>query len=368
MNKLIYKVTILIFLSVFSGCEKNPISFKADPPSGKKIKLEINLKPGEVKSLNFELETNSTIKANGQKIEMKVNVFSDMSLEVLEVSEIGVHLVKAKYEKLAMNIDGPMKMNFDSSEALDLDSPMGKIMGSIIGKSFTIKLSRKGKNLGFKVDPSMNPLIKQQIEKNMENFTLGTSFPEFAIDNGDKWQTELAQKLDGLEITSFSENTLLKQKGDIAVIGISSDLKGAAKGSSHGQISIDINSGWMDSGKFTSEFIIEKGEQEIETKMILKLTGGNLERKYDRKKIIPDLNEQNFKILQTSGIFKKNSKGIFIFVDENERKYFVSNKMIKDKIGDMTNEKLHLNARYRTNKDNGASFLTFIKSVNSLED
>ena len=31
---------------------------------------------------------------------------------------------------------------------------------------------------------------------------------------------------------------------DIAVIGISSDLKGAAKGSSRGQISIDINSGW----------------------------------------------------------------------------------------------------------------------------
>ena len=102
----------------------------------------------------------------------------------------------------------------------NLDSPMGKIMGSIIGKSFTIKLSRKGKNLGFKVDPSMNPLIKQQIEKSMENFTLGT---KFAIDNGDTWQSEFAQKLDGLEITSFSENTLLKQKGDIAVIGISSE-------------------------------------------------------------------------------------------------------------------------------------------------
>ena len=59
---------------------------------------------------------------------------------------------------------------------------------------------------------------------------------------------------------------------------------------------------------------------------------------------------------------------MFIFVDENERKYFVSNKMIKDKICDMTNEKVQLKARYRTNKDNGASFLTFIKSVNSLED
>ena len=106
----------------------------------------------------------------------------------------------------------------------------------------------------------------------------------------------------------------------------------------------------MDSGKFTSEFIIEKGEQEIETKMVLKLD-----------KIIPDLKDQKFKILQTSGIFKKNSKGMFIFVDENERKYFISNKMIKDKIGDMTDEKV------KVNKDNGASFLTFIKSVNSLE-
>ena len=47
--------------------------------------------------------------------------------------------------------------------------------------------------------------------------------------------------------------------------------------------------------------------KEIETKMVLKLTGGNLERKYDRKEVIPDLKDQKFKILQTSGIFKKNS-------------------------------------------------------------
>ena len=276
MYKHIHNITIFIFLSVFSGCEKDQISFNAAPPTGNKIILEINLQPGEIKSLSFEMETNSTIKANGKKVEMKVRVLSEMSLEVLEVSEIGVHLIKAKYEKLAMNIDGPMKMNFDSSNTLDLESPMGKIMGSILGKSFTIRLSRKGKNLGFKLDQSIDPLIKQQIEKSMENFTLGTSFPEFAIDNGDTWQSEFAQKLDGLEITNFSKNTLLNQKGGIAVIGISSDLKGAVTGSSHGQISIDINSGWMDSGKFTSDFIIEKGEQEIETKMVMKLTGGNL--------------------------------------------------------------------------------------------
>ena len=276
MNQQTLKIIIFIFLSVFSGCEKNPISFNANPPTGKKIILGINLKPGEIKSLNFELETNSTIKANGKKVEMKVYMLSEMSLEVLEVSEIGVHLIKAKYEKLAMNIDGPMKMNFDSSNALDLESPMGKIMGSMLGNSFTIRLSRNGKNLGFKVDPSMNPLIKQQIEKSMENFTLGTAFPEFAIDNGDTWKSEFAQKLDGLEITSLSENTLLKQKECVAVIGISTDLKGVVEGTSQGQINIDINSGWMISGKFLSEFMIEKGEQEIETKMVMKLTGGNL--------------------------------------------------------------------------------------------
>jgi hypothetical protein len=276
MNKQIHYITIFIFLSIFSGCEKNAISFNADPPAGKKIILEINLKPGEIKSLNLELETNSTIIANGKKVEIKVYMFSEMSLEVLEVSEIGAHLIKANYERIAMDIDGPMKINFDSSDASDLESPMGKIMGSMIGKSFKIKLSRKGRNLGFELDPSMNPLVKQQIEKSMENFTLGTSFPEFAVDNGDTWQSESTQKLDGLEIISLSENTLLKQNEEFAVIGISSDLKGGVEGSTHGQIIIDPNSGWMNSGKFTSNFKIENGEQEIETKMLMKITGGNL--------------------------------------------------------------------------------------------
>jgi hypothetical protein len=32
----------------------------------------------------------------------------------------------------------------------------------------------------------------------------------------------------------------------------------------------------MNSGKFTSDFKIENGEQEIETKMLMKITGGNL--------------------------------------------------------------------------------------------
>ena len=154
----------------------------------------------------------------------------------------------------------------------------------------------------------MNPL-RATDRKSMENFTLGTSFPEFAIDNGDT-KSEFAQKLDGLEITSNSPKILSLNK-DIADNCISSDLKGAAKESSHGQISIDINSGWMDSGKFTSEFIMEKGEQEIETKMVMKLTGGNLERKFERKKVTPDLKEQNFKILQTSGIFKKLKRDVY---------------------------------------------------------
>ena len=368
MEKLLFHFAALFLLLVFSGCEKNPISFNADSPTGKKIKLEINLKPGDIKFLNLEVETNSTIKAKGKKVEMKVYVLSEMSLEVLEVSEIGVHLVKAKYEKLAINIDGPMKMNFDSSDAFDLESPMGKIMGSVIGKSFTVKLSRKGKNLGFQLDPSINPIVRQQIEKSMQSFTLGTSFPELAIDNGDTWQSEFGQKQDGIEISYNSENTLLKQKEGLAVIGISSELQGSGTGKSHGLINIDINSGWIDTGKLTSDFIIEKGDQEIETKMVMKLTGGNLNRKVEKKKMSPVLKEQDFKILQTSGIFRKNPKGKFIFAENNGKKYFVSNKMVKDKVGDMTDQRVQINARFRTSKETGAPFLTFIKSVNSLED
>ena len=99
----------------------------------------------------------------------------EMSLEVIEVSKDGVHLIKAKYLRLSISMDGPVEMKFDSSDALDLKSPMGKIMGRVIARLSQLRCFKR-KTLGFFVDESLNPLVKQQIEQSMKNFTIGTIF------------------------------------------------------------------------------------------------------------------------------------------------------------------------------------------------
>ena len=60
-------------------------------------------------------------------------------------------------------------------------------------------------------------------------------------------------------------------------------------------------------------FIVEKGEQEIETKMVLKLTGGNLEKKYDRK---------HLKIRNSKLIFKIQKGCLFLSMKMEENTLF----------------------------------------------
>lgn len=368
MKKLAFISFASIFLSLFWGSEKNSISLSAEPPSGRKIELQLKLEPGDIKSLNLELETNSTIKAKGKTVVMTMDLISEMSLEVIEVSKDGVHLIKAKYLRLSINMDGPVKMKFDSTDAFDLKSPMGKIIGAVIGKTFKVKISPKGKTLGFFVDESINPLVKQQIEQSMKNFTIGTTFPEFAVDNGDRWNSSLSQNLNNMELTNNSENTLLKKRDGIATIGISGDIKGAASGKSKGVIDIDIHSGWIKSGRFSSTFVLEKDNQEIETSMSLILSGGEISKEIS--KTLPGaFKEEKAKKLQTTGIFRINKKGALVFTDDaNGEKYYGFNRGVKDKVGDLIDRKVELDARFRNRNGAKITFMTYIVSVEEIEN
>ena len=368
MKKLLFHFVALFWLLVFSGCEKNSILLSAEPPTGRKIELQLKLEPGDIKSLKIEVETNSTIKVKGKTVLMKMDLISEMSLEVIEVSKDGVHLIKAKYLRLSISMDGPVKMKFDSSDVLDLKSPMGKIMGRVIGKTFTVKMSSKGKTLGFFVDESLNPLVKQKIEQSMKNFTIGTTFPEFAVDNGDRWNSSLSQNLNNIELTNNSENTLLKMGDGIATIGISGDIKGAASGKSNGVVDIDIHSGWIKSGKFSSTFVLEKGNQEIETSMSLIVSGDEISKEIS--KTLPGaFIEEKAKKLQTTGIFRINKKGVLVFTDDaNGKTYHCFNKGVKEKVAGLIDRKVKLDARFRNRNGAKITFMTYIVSVKVIKD
>ena len=265
--------SILFLITFLSGCGSNSSSQKASPPTGKPIQLTLNLKPGDQKKLTVELNSDSKIQANGEVVKMSMNVVSTMGLEVLEINEEGEYLIKSIYDKISMKMDGPIKMNFDSSNLQDSKSPIGNVLSSTIGQSYTIRMSKTGRTLGFEVAKDMNPLVKQQIEQTMQNFTLGTTFPKKKVDNGDSWKSSITQDVNGIKITNDSNNTLLDQTDGITTIGISGNMTGSMTGESQGLIKIDSASGWLESGEISMKCDMRKDNQEVETKIKIMLSG-----------------------------------------------------------------------------------------------
>jgi len=273
MNKR-FHLSSLLALSVFlSGCG-NSGSQEPAPPTGEKIKLALNLKAGDRKKLTVGVDSESKIQAAGKEMVMTMNIVTVMALEVLKVNADGEHLIKSTYEKMAMDMEGgPMTMSFDSSDPQDSESPMAEVLSGIIGQHFTIRMSNTGKTLGFEVAEGMNPLIKQQIEQTMQNFSLGTTFPDFELDNGDSWESSITQDMNAIKVTNVSTNTLLDRSDGLATIGIAGVMKGSMKGTSNGTIEIDLGTGWIDSGEISMNMSMDQSGNEVETEIKVTFSG-----------------------------------------------------------------------------------------------
>ena len=72
--------------------------------------------------------------------------------------------------------------------------------------------------------------------------------------------------------------------------------------------------------------------------------------------------------LQSTGIFKKNEKGVLIFTDDaDKKKYYGFNKGVHEKVGDLVGKKVDLNARVKKKEGAKITLLIYIVSINSIE-
>ena len=73
--------------------------------------------------------------------------------------------------------------------------------------------------------------------------------------------------------------------------------------------------------------------------------------------------------LQTSGVFKKNEKGVLIFTDDADtKKYYGFNEGVKKKVGDLVGKKVNLVARVKKKEGAKITLMTYIVSVNPVKD
>ena len=273
MNKTFHffnQIALFVFLSGCGGVDTH----EASPPTGEKIKLALNLKPGDRKKITTEVASDSKTLVADKEMLITMNIVSVMDAEVLEVNADGEHLIKLTYEKMSMDMDGgPMKMSFDSSDPQDSESPMAAVLSGIIGQHFTVRMSNRGKTLGFEIAEGMNPLVKQQIEQTMQNFSLGTTFPDFGVDNGDTWKSTNTQDVNGIKVTNVSTNTLLDQSNGLATIGVSGVMEGEMTGKSTGMIKFDLRTGWIDSGELSMNMLMDQAGVEVKSEVKVTFSG-----------------------------------------------------------------------------------------------
>lgn len=78
------------------------------------------------------------------------------------------------------------------------------------------------------------------------------------------------------------------------------------------------------------------------------------------------VNEEAIK-LQTTGIFKKNEKGVLIFTDDaDNKKYYGFNNGVNEKVGDLVGKKVNINARVKKKEGAKITLMTYIVAVNSV--
>jgi len=71
--------------------------------------------------------------------------------------------------------------------------------------------------------------------------------------------------------------------------------------------------------------------------------------------------------LETTGIFKKNDKGVLILTDDTDKKkYYGFNKGVNEKVGDLVGEKVNVNARVKKKEGAKITLMTYIVAVNPV--
>lgn len=243
--------------------------------NAQKYNLSLNLENG--KTYTQVMQTLSTInqEVNGMKMEIKMEIAGKISYQVNSASD-KLYDLSVKYESLSMSMDVPMKgkMTF-SSENKEANDPASKILATLVGNEFQVKMTTKGEVLevtGFdslltkifeqspEIPQSQSAQIKTQIEgaygvesfkKNFANFA--GAFPAELIQVGDKWTTENSIET-MMKMKMNSTFTLVAVTEDSYQIQSESVLTTVADSiSSNGMnISYDLN------GKMRSELFLDK--------------------------------------------------------------------------------------------------------------
>jgi len=248
-------------------------------------KLELNLVKGETYFQNMSSNTSIIQTIFGQEVDMDMSLDSKVSYKVTGIQN-NIYDMEVMYESMTMKMNLPNGIMEFSSEKIDENDILSTLLGSMIQKPFSIKMTKTGivnevKNIDslfsnmFDLFPQVSDIQKQQIkgqitqaygEKafkgNIEMFS--AIFSDSPVSKGDKWtvNTQLEAGMSAkvktiYELKDISDsyyqifgNAIIETADKDAYIETNGmPLKYDLAGTMTSDIKIDKSTGWAISAK-----------------------------------------------------------------------------------------------------------------------
>ncbi len=155
------------------------------------VKLQNNYTKGDTAHMTMETEMN--IEMMGQKMPMNMTMESDY--KVKEVTEEGNAKIDVVFTRVAMSMDGPQPMKFDSDNEEDItNNPAAGVFSALLNKAITSEVTPYGKVVEMNMDAIMEGLtdeqgaqMQNQMESMSDQFTQNAfiALPEEPVKEGD---------------------------------------------------------------------------------------------------------------------------------------------------------------------------------------
>lgn len=252
-----------------AGGKDAPPPHEASAPTGEKIEIKMNLAKGDKKELVANINIDMDIEAEGEELEMEMKIGMDMAFNVLDVDADGNHEMSFQFDRMKMLISGPSDIDYDSNRPGSSETQVGREIAPMIGYAITMKMTPLGETLEIGDLSDAPAALREQFTQSQDNLAMVATYPEKPVDNGDTWTLETSKTESGMKMDMKATYTLLEHKDGEALVGIQGDLTGGLKGWVHGDMKIDIATGWVKSATLKMKAAGEQNGAEVDMNMLM---------------------------------------------------------------------------------------------------
>ncbi len=273
-------ILLAVAMFIFASCEKN---------NGYTFEYKVNA--DEVYAYDAKVNTNMSMSAMGEDVDMGNGMNMEMSFSITDVKEntfitnMVIDAIKSE-TTMSMPGQGSQSMIMDSkTEATDINSgDMGVVLKAMTGIPMEMTLTNKGKLESFtgfeKLLDAMMTIFPEELseeEKMQTRMMIGQQFnekmmsgianqsiaqyPDNPIAIGEDWEVNTEISISGINVSAVIKYTLKSVEDNIANLDIEGVISTAADGSymeamgmqmemtiggtQKGTAKIDLNNGWF---------------------------------------------------------------------------------------------------------------------------